>query len=98
MRRDVLKNAKGEHLLIGAISRESDVIPGFFEDWNKERQKKRIMLKILHKESARKKSMTNKEYMGKYFFTRFLPEEIESPAVINIYGDRVVNVLWKDNY
>ena len=27
--------------------------------------------------------------------TRFLPKEYSSPAVINIYADRVVNVLWQ---
>jgi len=98
MRRDVLRNAKGEILLIGAISREDEVMPGFFEEWNKERQKKKVYLKILHKESAREKAMTKKLFMGKYFETKFLAEELESPAIINIYGDRVVNVLWKKNY
>lgn len=95
MRRDVLRHAKKEHLLIGAISREDEVIHGFFENWNKQRQKKKIKLRILHKESARKKGMADKKLMGQYFETRFLPEDLESPAVINIYGDRVVNVLWK---
>jgi sugar-specific transcriptional regulator TrmB len=98
MRRDVLRNAKGEHLLVGAISRENEVMPVFFEEWNKQRQKKKIKIKILHKESARGKAMTKKEFMGKYFETKFLPEELESPAIINIYGNRVVNVLWKQNY
>jgi HTH-type transcriptional regulator, sugar sensing transcriptional regulator len=97
MRRDVLRNADGEHLLIGAISREDEVIPGFFKDWNKTRQKKKIKMRILHKESARKKAMAKKKFMGKFFETRYLPEELESPAVINIYGERVVNVLWKQN-
>ena len=98
MRRDVLRNAKGENLLIGAISREDEVMPGFFEEWNKQRQKKKIWMRVLHKKSARKKAMSKKEFMGKYFETKFLPEELESPTVINIYGDRVVNVLWKKNY
>lgn len=98
MRRDVLKNAEGEHLLIGAISRENEVMPKFFDTWNKTRQRKGIKLKVLHKESARKKAMTNKKLMGRLFETRFLSEELESPAVINVYGDRVVNVLWKDKY
>lgn len=98
MRRDALRNSYGEHLLIGAISREDDVIPGFFKEWNKQRQKNKIRLKILHKESAREKAMSKEKFMGKYFQTRFLPEELESPAVINIYGDRVVNVLWKKKY
>ena len=98
MRRDVLRNAKGEHLLIGAISREDEAMPGFFWDWNKQRQKKKILLRILHKESAREKAMTKKDKMGKYFDTKFLSKEVENPAIINIYGDRVANVLWKGEY
>ncbi len=97
MRRDVLRHAKGEHLLIGAISKENEIMPAFFEDWNKRRQKKKINLKILHKESAKGKLMTKNDFMGKYFQTKFLPESIENPAVINIYGDRVANILWKNN-
>ena len=95
MRRDVLRNAGKEHLLIGAISRENEVMPEFFDYWNKERIKKKIVVRVLHKASAKEKKMTNKLFMRKYFETRFLPQEVESPAVINIYGDRVVNVLWK---
>ncbi|MBU0629013.1 MAG: hypothetical protein KKC75_07535 [Nanoarchaeota archaeon] len=98
MRRDALRNSAGDHMLIGAIGREYEVIPGFFKEWNKQRQKKKIQFKILHKESAREHIMSNPGFMGKYFKTKFLPEELESPAVINIYGDRVVNVLWKKGY
>lgn len=98
MRRDVLRNARGEHMLIGAISREDEVMPDFFRWWNRERMKKRIRLRILHKASARDKAMAKRAVIGKYFETRFLPEEIESPAVINVYGDRVVDVLWKQRY
>ena len=96
MKRDILRNSEGEHLLLGAISREDEIMPAFFRDWNKQRQKKKIMIKILHKQSAKGKFMARKESMGKFFETKFLPDEIRSPAVINIYGDRVVNVLWKD--
>ena len=98
MRRDVLRNSKGELLLIGAMSREDEVIPGFFEEWNKERLKKNISMKLLNKESSRKKALAREKMMSKKFEMKFLPKEIESPAVINIYGDRVVNVLWKDKY
>ncbi len=98
MRRDVLKNARGEHLLLGAISYESDVMPTFFKNWNTSRQLKKIRMRVLHKESAKEKAMTKKEFMGKYYENRFLPDELESPAVINIYGDRVVNILWKKDY
>jgi len=98
MRRDVLRNSGGELLLLGAISIEDEVMGAFFRWWNKERQKQKLKLRILHKESARGKEMTKNEVMGKYFETRFLPKEIESPAVINIYGDRVVNLVWKGRH
>ena len=97
MRNDVLKYANKEHLLLGAISRENEVLQGFFESWNNKRQKLKINLRILHKQSAKEKKMTDSKYMGKYFETRFLPSEVENPSVINIYGDRVVNVLWNQD-
>lgn len=98
MRRDALRHAENEFLMIGSISREDEVIPGYFEEWNKERLKKGFKLKLLHKLSAKKKVMARRKLMVRDFEIRFLPKEIESPAVINVYGDRVVNVLWKGNY
>jgi sugar-specific transcriptional regulator TrmB len=94
MRRDVLKQATGEHMLIGAISREDRVMPIFFEKWNKERIKKKIKLRFLHKEEARGSYMVKLKFQE----TKYLPPNISNPAVINIYGDRVVNVIWKGNY
>ncbi|MFA6269158.1 MAG: helix-turn-helix domain-containing protein [archaeon] len=93
MRRDVLKYAQKEHLIIGAIAKEDKAMPLFFKKWNQERIRKKIKLRILHKESARGEKMTKLKLME----TRFLPSHIDNPAVINIYGDRVVNVLWKNN-
>jgi len=98
MRRDVLKNAKGEHLLIGSISREGDVMPKFFKNWNKSRQLKGIRMRVLHKEIARGTKLADKKFMGEYFEGRFLSKEFENPVVINIYGDRVVTVIWEGNY
>ena len=95
MRRDVLKHAKGEHLMIGAIAREDQVMPAFFEKWNNERKKIGIKFKILYKSHARKLPMALRRHHAEF---RFLPEHISNPAVINIYGDRVVNVLWKGDY
>ena len=92
MRRDVLKNAKGEHLMIGAIAREDRVMPLFFEKWDKERKELKIRLKILYKAAARTLPMSIRKHHAE---TRFLPNDIDNPAVINIYGDRVVNVIWK---
>lgn len=95
MRRDALKHAVKEHLMIGAIARENKAMPIFFEKWNKERQKKGIKLKILYKAEYRNSAMVKRKGFAEF---RFLPEHISNPAVINIYGDRVVNILWKENY
>ena len=93
MRRDVLKSEAEELLLIGAIAREGKVMPIFFQKWNAERRKKKILMRVLHKEEARGIVPTLPLYKSKY-----LPPEITNPAVINIYADRVVNVVWKGNY
>ena len=95
MRRDVLKHAKKEHLMIGAIARENEVMPIFFQKWDKERKKLGIKIRVLYKSDARGKPLVSDAYHAE---KRFLPEHISNPAVINIYGDRVVNVLWKGNY
>lgn len=95
MRRDSLKYAKKDLLLIGAIARENEVMPLFFEKWDKERQEKKILLRTLYKSDARGKPLLGRQKLAEY---RYLPPHISNPAVINVYGNRVVNVLWKENY
>ncbi|VVB99567.1 HTH-type sugar sensing transcriptional regulator TrmBL1 [uncultured archaeon] len=95
MRRDLLKHAKGEHLMIGAIAREDKVLPVFFEKWNSERKRLGIKIRILYKADAKNSPMAKRPYHAE---SRFLPPHISNPAVINIFGDRVVNVLWKGDY
>jgi hypothetical protein len=92
-----LRHARGDILLIGAVAKEDEVMPGFFKDWTNQRERKKIKLKFLFKEFTRGISEKKIGVYGKLFEKRFLPKEIESPAVINIYGDRVINVLWKNN-
>ncbi|MFH1721814.1 MAG: helix-turn-helix domain-containing protein [Candidatus Altiarchaeota archaeon] len=96
MRRDSIRNAEKDILILGGIAREMDVMPKFYENWTKSRQLKKIEQRVLIKESVRKKVLKNLEQYK--FKARFLPEEFESPAVVNIYGDRVVDTLWKGNH
>ena len=93
MRRDVLKNAGGELLMLGAIYREPKAMPVFWNSFNKERIKREIRLKILYQQSAK----MGKD-AGKFLDQRFLPKDVSIPAVINVYGDRVINIVWKENY
>lgn len=94
MRRDVLKNSDGELLLLGAISREDKVTPYFYAQWDKERIRRKIQMRILHKQKTTDRVVAQSEFMQ----TRFLPTHIDNPVVINIYGDRVVSLIWKHDY
>lgn len=81
-------------MLLGAISREDKVMPAFYQQWNKERIKKKIQFRLLHKRRTKDQVVEKSRLMK----IRYLPEEINNPVVINIYGDRVVNLIWKENY
>lgn len=92
IRKDVLKQKKDLYL-IGAIGKENKFLKYFFPNFNKLRIKNKIKWKILYDAEVRGKKITKLPLME----TKFLPKEYSSPAVINIYGDKVVNVLWKDD-
>ena len=92
MRRDVLKHAKENLLMLGAVALEDKVMPTFFEQWDSERKRHGITLKILYKESAKNSKVAHSNLDAEI---RFLPKYVNNPAVINIYGDRVVDILWK---
>jgi len=93
MRKDVIKQGR-ELLMLGAISREDKVMPVFWHQWNQERIKRKIKARILHQRKLSDDVTEQKEFMD----IRFLPPEINNPVVINIYGDRVVSLIWKEKY
>ncbi|MBW2983705.1 hypothetical protein KY361_01175 [Candidatus Woesearchaeota archaeon] len=90
IRKDVLKQGKDLYL-IGAVGKEGKFLKYFFPNFNKLRIKSKIKWKILYDHEVKGKPITKLELME----TKFLPKEYSSPAVINIYADRVVNVLWQ---
>ncbi len=94
MRRDVLKNPGAELLLIGAMGREIEAMPEFFKIWNNTRVRDGISMRILFKKSMGERLKNPKKHLRRDFEIRYLPRNIESPAVINVYEDRVVNVIW----
>lgn len=90
IRKDVLKQ-KQTLYLIGAVGKEDQFLKYFFPNFNKLRIKNKIKWKILYDAEVKGKEITKLKLME----TKFLPKEYSSPAVINIYADRVVNVLWQ---
>jgi sugar-specific transcriptional regulator TrmB len=91
MRKDVLKQ-KQTLYLIGAVGKEDEYLEYFFPNFNKLRIKNKINWKILYDQNVKGKSITKLKFIQ----TKYLPKEYSSPTVINIYADRVVNVIWKD--
>src|SRR3989338_1693795 len=92
MRKDCLKQGKTMYLL-GGVGKEDRLLPYFFPNFNKLRIKQRIKWRILYDYEVRGTPITKHKLME----TRCLPKEVSSPAVINIYGDIVVSVLWKED-
>ncbi len=92
IRKAVLKQ-KQDLYLIGAVGKEDKFLKYFFPNFNKLRIKNKIKWKILYDAEVKGKKITKLPLME----TKFLPKEYSSPAVINIYGDKVVNVLWKED-
>ena len=92
MRLDCLKQ-KQDIYLIGGKGVEYSALEFFFPGFDKKRIKLGIKFKILA-DFGVQNIKENKQLKLAEF--RTLPKEYTSPTVINIYGDRVVNVLWKD--
>ncbi len=90
MRKDVLKQ-KQTLYLIGAVGKEDRAVQYFFPGFDKLRIKSKIKMKVLYDSEVKGKPITKLGLME----TKFLPKEYSSPAVINVYADRVVNVLWQ---
>jgi sugar-specific transcriptional regulator TrmB len=90
IRKDVLRQ-KQDIYLIGAVGKEDKYLKYFFPNFEKLRIKNNIKQKILYDHEVKGKKITKLPLME----SKFLQKEYSSPTVINIYADRVVNVLWQ---
>ncbi|MBT4110269.1 hypothetical protein HOE37_00260 [Candidatus Woesearchaeota archaeon] len=66
----------------------------FFENWNLEREKKKIMwLDLVDADVLIKQKEVPKQL--KHYQVKVLPEQVNSPGVIFIYGNKVATIIWK---
>ncbi len=79
-----------EVLFIGATGAVEDRLPYFWPQYNKEREKKKVLWKLLLVHEARHKQITQ----SKYYQYKILPKILSGPNVIYIYEDTIANVLW----
>lgn len=81
-----------EVLIIGATLNHENIIKYYFPFFDKRRLDKKIKLKMLFYEGARKKVKNYKLCQIKY-----LPNEYESHTTMYIYQHKVAIVLWAEN-
>ena len=83
---------KKEMLILGASPLASEILKYYFHWFDKRRIEKKIKVKLLYNESARK------ERKIKLAEIKYLPVGYYNPTAINIYGDRVAIIHWsKEN-
>lgn len=89
---DILKNAR-EVFYIGAKGEVITEIEYFFENYERERVRRKIAQKFLCQKELKEKLLKTRP-LTEY---KYLPAGFESKTVIYIYSDKVVNVVWSEN-
>ncbi len=79
-----------EILFIGATGDVETRLPYFWPQYNKEREQRKILWKLLLVHEAQHKPITK----SKYYQYKVLPKILSGPNVIYIYGSTIANVLW----
>lgn len=75
-----------ELFILGASKMAKEVIPFYFEWYDKKRIQRKIKTKIISQTRALSK-LKNAEI-------RYLPEKYINPVSINLYGDKTAIILW----
>ena len=93
---EMLKEGK-EVYVLGAKGMIFKELPYFIPNFEKERIKKKIKFTLIYDKKEVKKF--EKETVKRRLFEgRVLPKDFESKAVVNIFGDKVAIVIWKEQH
>ncbi len=92
---EMLKVSEGSEILVlGAKALIFDELDFFIQNFERERLKKKIKWKCLwDSKKSREIAMQRKLISG-----RVLPRGFDSQGVVNVFGDKVAIVLWKEKY
>lgn len=93
---DVLKscNENDEYLIMGSEQQLTKRMPTFTKIFIARKDQKKLHARILVKEFLKKNKKN--QYRSKYTKTRYVPQDVISPAVTNIYKNKVAIVLWSE--
>lgn len=89
---DILKEKK-ELFVYGAENKFAELLPAYQKDWNRDRAKLRISLRIIYNEKVKKIKIAEKLKLTEM---RFLPKDYDFPSTILIYGNKVVTIAWSE--
>lgn len=94
---DILR-VKNEWLAFGSSGKGPAILPYFSEQWEKEREKRKISLRGILDSS--KSGLLRGKALSKLKFTRIKHtlEEYANPSSTWIYGDRLVFVIWSKEH
>lgn len=93
---DILREGK-EVLVLGAKGLIFSELPYFIPQFERERIKKKIRFTLLYDKKETKKQQED-ILRRKLFSGRTLPKGFDSKGVVNIFGKKIVIVLWKEKY
>lgn len=83
-------NKDEEYLIMGSENQLSERMPIFTKIFVAKKDKKRIKTRILIR-----KGLIGR-VISKYTKARYVPQEVISPAVTNIYGNKIAIILWSE--
>jgi len=86
---DQLQEGK-EILILGASPKAYDILQFYFKWFDKKRKSKKIKTKIIFNGRDKKLAIPLSE-------VRYLPDKYASPLAVNVYGDKVAIIMWKED-
>lgn len=78
-------------LILGGSENVNDIMGFYFMHYDKERHKRKINVKIIFGESAKKSDYIKNIPLADI---RYIPDRNSSPLAINVYGDKTAIILW----
>lgn len=85
---DIIRTGK-DNYVFGSEGQFSTIMPEFAYQFDRMKKEKGIKTQLILRKGR-------KEIDGKLSEHRYLPNIAESPAVTNIYGDKVAIIIWTD--
>tara|TARA_Y100000310_G_scaffold301155_1_gene337370 strand:- start:2049 stop:2768 length:720 start_codon:yes stop_codon:yes gene_type:complete len=89
---DILKTCKDgeEHYILGPEGQLTNRMPTFAKIFVARKDKKKLKARVLLRKGR------HSDVRSKYAKVRYLPQEVVSSSVTNIYGNKVAIILWSE--